>query len=201
MNDTHQDQQARFLPFHAINEFMRNDYRAEVVRSVLLALPSLPENQRSQIDKLTRRTVKVPGFRNSAKAPAALRVKPTAEAFEKNAGLVAAVLSAWSEIHPELQGQVFDLLTERGWEILPADTDRTKLPGFLTRWPKGEDFESLTSAYSQRFPAPVDDPEAGPSSDDVSLMVVWLSGRLPYELAGDDEETGTEEETSGDTED
>jgi hypothetical protein len=182
MNDVQKDQQARFLPFHAINEFMRPDFRADVIRSVMLALPSLPEALRTQIDKITRRVVKVPGFRNSAKAPAALRVKPTAEAFEKNAGLVAAILSAWNEAHPELRGQVYELLTERGWEILPADADRTKLPGFLTRWPKGEDFETLTNAYAERFPG------SETSSDDVSLMVVWLSGRLPYELVGDDEE-------------
>ena len=180
MNDQKENKQARFLPFHAINEFMRPDFRTEVVRATLLALPGLPDDRRSQIEKITRRAVKVPGFRNSAKAPASLRVKPTAEAFEKNAGLVAAILSGWSESHPELRGQVSDLLAERGWEILPADADRTKLPGFLTRWPKGEDFETLTAAFVERYP----DSESG--SDDVSLMVVWLSGRLPYELVEDE---------------
>ena len=194
MNDNSKNKQARFLPFHAINEFMRTDFRAEVVRSALQALPSLPEDQRAQIDKLTRRVVKVPGFRNSTKAPASLRVKPTAEAFEKSAGLVAAILSAWSVAHPDLRAEVFDLLTERGWEILPAETDRTKLPGFLSRWPKGEDFETLTAAYAERYP------ESVASSDEVSLMVVWLSGRLPYELAGDDDEEENEQQSSAQSE-
>ena len=190
MNDTSPDKkQARFLPFHALNEFMRPDYRSEVVRTALLALPGLPESQRDQVEKLTRRAVKVPGFRNSAKAPAALRVKPTAEAFEKSAGLVAAILSAWCETRTQLRAQVYDLLTERGWEILPVEADRTKIPGFLTRWPKGEDFETLTGAYAERFP----ESEAG--SDDVSLMVVWLSGRLPYELAGDEPDTDDQDDS------
>jgi hypothetical protein len=180
MNDTSQHKHASFLPFHAINEFMRPDYRVEVVRAALQALPGLPEPQRAQIDKLTRRTVKVPGFRNSAKAPAALRVKPTAEAFEKSPGLVAAILSAWTDAHPQLRSEVNDLLLDRGWELLPIDADRTKIPGFLTRWPKGEDFETLTTVYAERYP------ESKASSDDVSLMVVWLSGRLPYEIAGDE---------------
>jgi hypothetical protein len=182
MNEPHQEHKhASFLPFHAINEFMRPDYRAEVVRAALQALPTLPEEQRAQIEKLTRRSVKVPGFRNSAKAPAALRVKPTVEAFEKSSGLVAAILSGWSETHPQLRSEINDLLTGRGWEVLPVEADRTKIPGFLTRWPKGENFETLTSAYAERFP------ESTAGSDDVSLMVVWLSGRLPYEIAGDDE--------------
>jgi len=182
MNDISQNKQASFLPFHAINEFMRPDYRTDVVRAVLHALPDLPADQRTQIEKLTRRVVTVPGFRNSAKAPVALRVKPTADAFEKNAGLVAAILSSWSGIHPELRSQVYDLLIARGWEVLPADADRSKLPGFLTRWPKGEDFEALNAAYVSQFP------NSNTGSDDVSLMVVWLSGRLPYELVSDDAE-------------
>ena len=49
MNDTSKNKQAHFLPFHAINEFMRTDFRAEVVRSALQALahfarrPALPD--------------------------------------------------------------------------------------------------------------------------------------------------------------
>ena len=38
---------AQFLPFHAVNEFMRDDYRLEVIRSTLNALPGLPENYRN----------------------------------------------------------------------------------------------------------------------------------------------------------
>jgi hypothetical protein len=189
MNDTSQHKHASFLPFHAINEFMRPDYRAEVVRAALQALPALSELQRAQIEKLTRRSVKVPGFRNSAKAPAALRVKPTAEAFEKSSGLVAAILSAWSEAHPQLRSEINDLLADRGWEILPIEADRTKIPGFLTRWPKGEDFETLTKAFAERYP------QSEAASDDVSLMVVWLSGRLPYEIAGDDPDKSGQDES------
>jgi len=175
------DKKAQFLPFHAINEFMRSDYRTSVVRYTLNALPSLPDEYRSPIERLTRKTVKVPGFRNSAKAPASMRVKPTVEAFEKNSALVAAILSAWSEAHSDLRQQVHDLLSERGWEILPPEADRTKLPGFITKWPKGEDFELLNAAFAELYP------NLQVDNDDISLMVVWVSVRLPYDVEGDDD--------------
>lgn len=171
------DQTIQYLPFHAINEFMRPDFRLSVIRTALTALPTLPENRRLPIDLMTRQAVKVPGFRNSAKAPAALKARPMAEAFEKSPELVAAVLSAWSETHTALRQQVYDLLSARGWELLPPEADRTQLPGFLPTWPKGEDFDLLNQAFQKAHP---DDP-AG--ADDISLMVVWLSGRLPYQSA------------------
>jgi hypothetical protein len=171
-----EDQTIQFLPFHAVNEFMRNDYRLEVVRSTLSALPDLPEQFRTRIDQMTRQIVHVPGFRNSAKAPLSKRVKPTAEAFEKSPELVAAILSAWAEAHKELRQQVFDLLIERNWEILPPEADRTQLPGFYITWPKGENFEILAEAFAQKHP------ESQTNQDDISMMIVWLSVCLPYQF-------------------
>jgi hypothetical protein len=174
--------QAQFLPFHAINEFMRNDYRLEIVRETLEKLPGLEADYYAPIERLTRKFVQVPGFRNSAKAPWQKRVRPTAEAFEKSPQLVAAILSAWCAAQPELRQQVYDLLIARGWEVLPAEADRTKLPGFIASWPKGEDFEKLNAAFTEKYP------EAQVKNDDVSLMIVWLSTRLPFQTESDDEE-------------
>ena len=58
------DKTAQFIPFHALNEFMRHDYRLTVIRAALNALPNLPGHFRSPIDKLTKQIVRVPGFRN-----------------------------------------------------------------------------------------------------------------------------------------
>ena len=175
------DQTAQFLPFHAVNEFMRNDYRLEVVRNTLSALPSLPESFRIPIDQLTRMIVQVPGFRNSAKAPLGKRVKPTAEAFEKSPQMAAAILSAWAEAHSSLRQQVYGLLVERQWEVLPPEADRTQLPGFMITWPNGENFELLVQAFAEKYPTTTG------NTDDVSLMVVWLSVRLPYQFEDDEE--------------
>jgi hypothetical protein len=205
------DSKLEFLPFHAINEFMRNDYRNSVIRAVLNALPTLPANRRETIDRLTRKYVKVPGFRNSEKAPTLIKLLPMAKAFEKNSDLVAEVIAAWAENQVELRQQIYDLLKERGWQLLPADlkleglsldllkewgilpleVDRTRLPGFYTHWPKNENFETLYQAFTDKYP------EVDQSIDNVSLMVVWLSLRLPVHVEGAEAETG--EEAPGET--
>jgi hypothetical protein len=164
----------QFLPFHAINEFMRDDFRSNVIRSTLNALPKLPAEFRAPVDRSTKRYVQVPGFRISTKAPVPLRLKPTIDAFVKNPQMAAAILAAWAEIHSDLRGLVHELLTTRGWEVLPPDADRSKLPGFIPSWPKNEEFEKLALAFKEKYPS------AEVSDDDVSLMVVWVSGRLPY---------------------
>lgn len=188
MPEDKSEKKVSFLPFHAINEFMTSEYRLEVVRSTLAALPELPEQYQNPINKLSGRLVKIPGFRHSLKAPTPLRIKPTVDAFEKSPELVAAILSAWAEVHTGLRENVFALLQARGWEILPIDAERLKLPGFITIWPQGENFEALSQAYSEMFP------EAPASNDDIALMVVWISGRLPYQF------TEAEKDSSGSTE-
>jgi hypothetical protein len=179
------DETAEFLPFHALNEFMRPDYRLTVVRSALTALPRLPASFRSPVDKLTRKIVHVPGFRDGTQAPVPLRIAPTADAFQKSPELVAAILSAWAESQTDLRAKVHTLLQSRNWELLPPEADRTKLPGFMTKWPKGEDFDILNTAFSEAHPGET------ATTDDVSLMIVWLSVRLPY-AAHEDEPPAAE---------
>ena len=192
------ESQIEFVPFHAINDFMRDDFRLIVVKSTLSALNTLPESHRKTIGNLTRRLVKVPGFRNSDKAPTLVRVFPTVKAFEKSPELVAAILAAWSEAHANLRDQIYDVLVSRGWKafpdelhglanvpalktpmdwgILPVHADRTKLPGFLIYWPHGETFEVLYQSLTEK------NPESQASLDEASLMAVWLSLRLPIKL-------------------
>jgi hypothetical protein len=171
-----EDKKVQFYPFHAINDFMRNDYRTEVIRYTLNSMSRIPEDVQNSIDRVTKRYVQIPGFRNSAKAPANLRIRPTADIFEKNPGVVAAILRAWAELHPGLRQQVYDLLVSRKWEIMPPEADRTKLPGFLIHWPDGEDFDNLNQAFRDVYPNSQD------NNDDISLMIVWISNRLPYQI-------------------
>ena len=175
------EKKVSFLPFHALNEFMRPEYRQGVVHAVITGLPGLPEKQQAAVNQLIKKLVQIPGFRNALQAPSPLKVKPAIKTFEKSPAFVAAVLSAWTEMHPDLRQQVYDLLVARGWEVLPVDADRTKLPGFLTTWPANEDFSVLNQAFHETYP----DVEA--SSDDVSLMAVWLAGRLPMETGAPEE--------------
>jgi len=198
----------QFLPFHAINEFMRPDFRLLVIRETLSVLQSLSEDTSSTVNRLIHKQVKIPGFRNSEKAPSVVKVIPTGKIFEKSSDMVAAILMAWSESKDTLRQQVLDLLTGRGWKtfpdeiksiadisipktandwaILPAHVNRAKLPGFIIFWPKGEDFETLYDHFNKLYP------DSSASMDQVSLMVVWLTLRLPYNITEDETESTSE---------
>ncbi len=173
------DKKIAFLPFHAINEFMLDDYRQQVITFVLASRQSLPAETSRRLTSLIQKHVTVPGFRNANKAPVAVQRKPAIKAFQKSPQFAAGVLAAWAELHPELRQQTYNLLTARGWELLPPDADRTRLPGFMTVWPAGEHFETLVTAFREAYP----DSDVG--EDDISLMTVWLGGRLPYTQEGE----------------
>jgi hypothetical protein len=196
-------EKSEFLPFHAINEFMRPDFRLSVVRETLLSLADIPEAFSDALNHQIKKTVTIPGFRNSDKAPALIKVLPTSKAFEKNSDLVAALLSCWAEQHSSLRDQVYQLLIVQNWNmlnqsdgisldnlsielikewpVLPINVDRAKLPGFYTHWPKGQDFETIYQKYCELYP------ESVTSIDKVSLMAVWLTMRLPYHVDDFDE--------------
>jgi len=178
---------AQFLPFAAINNFMLPEYRLHVITTVLQQLDRLPGERRGAINAQLKRHLQVPGFRNSAQAPLQIKIKNSVTPFERSSDMVAQILAGWYELHPDLRQQVNDLLAERGWEMLPADADRTRLPGFLTRWPKQESFEAITAAFHEKYP------DAQAEDNDVSLMTVWLSGRLPYELVEGEEDEEADE--------
>ena len=200
------DNQPSFLPFHAINEFMRPDFRLSVIRDVINNLDSLPRAYTSEITHLIKHTVNIPGFRNSEKAPNVMKVMPTTKVFEKNPEMVSAILTAWAHIHGQLFDQVYAMLKARGWEImedkqdisigtlsadlvskwpiLPSDVDRSRIPGFVPRWPKGEDFEELYKTYTEQYP------NENNSKDQVSLMAVWITLRLPYAIEDQDSKIG-----------
>jgi hypothetical protein len=167
--------QIKFIPFNAINEFMRNDFRLHVIRSALLALPDLDRKFSSKLDRLTRKLVKVPGFRNSSKAPASMKAVAMVKAFEKHPDIVAEIINVWAESKPELRSEINQFLSNRSWKILPIEADRTKLPGFLTTWPEEDDYETLYQAYSQ------ENPDSDASIDETSLMIIWQACRLPID--------------------
>ena len=171
--------QISFLPFQAINEFMRPDYREAIIRTVLSGLPNVSDANRIALERAINTYVHIPGFRKSIKAPHEIKQKYIQESFEKLSVIAALILTAWSEIHPRLRETVYLLLTNLHWQLLPLSVDRSKLPGFYTTWPNGQEFDSLYDSYQKQFP---DDKT---SKDDISLMIVWLSCRLPYEFVDD----------------
>lgn len=180
------DKQVKFLPFHAINEFMVPEYRLNVIQTVLHDFGKLPGTRRSTINNLIRRHVQVPGFRNSTLAPAPVKAKAAVSTFERSPEFVAQVLQGWAETKPELRQMVHGFLEGREWELLPPDADRTKLPGFMVVWPQGETYDVLDEAFANAYPDNTVD------VNDLRLMIVWLAGRLPYDMFEEDAEEETE---------
>lgn len=181
------DNKIRYLPFHAINEFMLDDYRQQVITKVLREVEKLPGERKGRVNGMVRKYVSLPGFRNSALAPLALRVKGSITPFERRPEFTAQVLQGWSDLLPELRGQVHAMLEAREWKnLLPPDADRSKLPGFMTEWPKSETYDVMDKAFAEMYP------DSGAAEYDIRLMAVWVANRLPYELFEDEEEDGAE---------
>ena len=176
------DKQVQFIPFHAINEFMMNDFRLHVFQVAFAGLNRLSGERRSALNNIIKRHIKVPGFRNSLQAPAGIKARAAISTFEKQPELVAQVVQAWSELNPDLRQKVFEFLTARDWQLLPIDADRTKLPGFMVEWPEGQTYDVLDQAFAQMFP------DYSGEVNDLRLMIVWLANRLPYDMYDEDAE-------------
>lgn len=171
------EKKVKFIPFNAINEFMIDSYRNKVLQTAFTGINSIPASLKSNLLGTVKRSVNVPGFRNSAQAPARIIATHSAKAFERIPEFTGQVLTAWALLHQELAVRVHQVLTGMGWELLPIDADRTRLPGFLTRWPDQANYDTLGEAYKAQFPENQED------ENDLRLMAVWLSGRLPIENA------------------
>jgi hypothetical protein len=170
------DKQVKFMPFYAINQFMLDEFRVNVIHEVLSSMDKIDANLRKDLLGQIKKLIKIPGFRNCLQAPLSVKTHAMIQQFERNPDLVVDTLAAWADIHADLRQTVFDFLKGRNWELLPIDANRTKLPGFLTTWDKDETFEALDEAYA------VFAPNNTATSDEARLMVVWLSMRLPYEM-------------------
>lgn len=176
-------EEIKYLPFHAINEFMRDDYRLTVLTEVLTKNEELSAEKRSAIGKFIAKFVSVPGFRNGNLAPAGRKAKASTALFERSGEFAGLVMESWSRLHPQLADEMHALLTEKAWEELqPIELDRSQLPGFLIHWPKEDNFEVLIKAVQAKAPT-VDE-----SDDNISLMAVWIGNRLPYDLFVDEDE-------------
>lgn len=165
-----------YLPFHAVNEFMRDDYRLNILQEVLSSLDQCKGIQKQIIMRLFSKGVQISGFRNSSQAPLPIRIKNSVSLFERSAEFSATIMECWSNLHPDLKAKMFTLLSERGWNPQPVSVDRSLLPGFMTDWPGSDTFEVLIQSIKEAGP------ELKESEDDISLMAVWVGNRLPYNL-------------------
>jgi len=112
-------------------------------------------------------------FRNPLAAPLALQVRAMESPFEKESRFVKAILSSWADINSDLQAKVQAVLPELGFEPndqAPLYPDPEN--AFAVGWPEDLSFEKLADLVKQKT-------ETDASSNEISLMTVWLTGRLP----------------------
>jgi len=179
-----EEEKIQVLPFHAVNEFMREDYRLDVLHEVFSALDQCTPMQKQLILRMFSKNVNVPGFRNSGLAPLSIKIKNSPTLFERSHDFAATIMESWSNLHSELKSAMHALLTERGWTVEALEADRSVLPGFQIDWPKTDNFESLIKGIQGAHP------ELKESDDNISLMAVWLGNKLPYNLYSEDENKG-----------
>jgi len=175
------EKKAKFLPFHAVNEFMRDDYRFSILQEVMTHFEDCGKDRIMRINRLFVKAVQIPGFRNSSLAPAAVRIKHSVGLFEKSPEFAALMIECWSERHLGLKQAVFKILDAKNWKPLPIEADRTQLTGFLVNWPKDDTFDLFIKSIHES------NPELNESDDNISLMVVWVGNKLPYNLFDEQE--------------
>lgn len=170
------NQEIPFLPFAAINNFMLDDYRVQVLNKVIGGLNRQTNRNAGILKSLVRRYIQVPGFRDASKAPAGLIARNAESAFEKASDFAGRLLACWTDLNPGLAKEIHTLLQERQWpDLLPVDADRNEMPGFYAVWPEGENFETILAAYKEKYP------DSKTEDYDISLMTVWIGLRLPFD--------------------
>ncbi|MHC1784514.1 MAG: hypothetical protein AB9891_17465 [Anaerolineaceae bacterium] len=176
------NQEIPFLPFAAINNFMLPDYRSQVLSKVIGGLSRQTNRNAGILKSLIRRYIQVPGFRDASKAPAALIARNADKTFEQTGDFAGRLIACWVDLNPILAAEVHALLAERQWpDLLPLDADRMELPGFYASWPEKETFETILAAYKEKYP------DSKTEDYDISLMTVWLGGRLPFDDGSEEE--------------
>ncbi len=176
------NQEIPFLPFAAINNFMLDDYRVEVLNKVISGLNRQTNRNAGILKSLVKRYIQVPGFRDASKAPAALIARNAEKPFQQASDFAGRLIACWADLYPGLAAEVHALLVERQWpELLPVDADRNEMPGFYASWPQDETFETILAAYKEKYP------QSTAGDYDISLMTVWLGGRLPLDSGSAEE--------------
>jgi hypothetical protein len=168
------NKKAQFLPFHAVNEFMRDDFRLTILHEVFQNLEKVNKEQSLQINRLFSKGVQIAGFRNSSQAPLAVKIRHSTSLFERSADFASLIINLWSQLHLILRSDIWQILDKKDWKPLPMEADRSLLPGFRVDWPTGDTFDTFIKAYRENTP------DSSESDDNICLMVVWMANKLPY---------------------
>lgn len=161
------------LPFKTINVFIERDFLEALVKQILSNLKMLSKEDQKKFNQLFRKYVTVLGFRNPLHAPQPLQIKAYATAFEDKEEVIPFTLSTWAKVQEDLANKVMDWLKAEKWEDLALYREFDDSLGFKNDWPENLELDTLVAKFQEKYP----DIEA--TKDDLSLMLLWVSGRLP----------------------
>lgn len=164
-----------YLPYKAINVFINRDYLEDVLKQVLERKGELPKEDLVAFNNQFKHYVTILGFRNPARAPLPLQVKAYATAFEEKDEVIPFTLSTWVELNENLAQMVISWLESQNWDRLMVRRDYKENEGFLNNWPASLTFDQLDEDFRKA------NPNADYEKDDLILMTIWISGRLPEE--------------------
>lgn len=163
------------VPFKAINVFINQDYLESMLKAVLTGYKKLSKQKQIEFTHFLRKYVTILGFRDPSRAPLTLQVHALAKAFEDKDEVVPYVLSVWAAINKKLAADVEAWLTEKKFENLSAEREYAEDAGFTPDFPEKMGFDKLEKDFAKA------NPDAKYERDDLILMVLWISGRLPKE--------------------
>ncbi|MEA3326044.1 MAG: hypothetical protein U9R53_01850 [Chloroflexota bacterium] len=166
-----------YLPYKAINVFINHEYLEQLLESVLKGYNKLPKQKQIAFVKQFRQHVNVLGFRNAIRAPLSLQINAYISAFEEKNDVVPFTLSTWAELNPNLASEVENWLEAEGWNVLNRERDFIETEGFLANWPSKLTYDKLVKNFKKAKP------NVKHNRDDLILMVLWISGKLPPELS------------------
>jgi hypothetical protein len=164
-----------YLPYKAINVLIEREYLEKVLGMILKNKDKLPKEELIILNNLFKQYVNVLGFRNPVRAPLPLQIKAYASAFEQKDEVIPSSLSAWAKINLDFAEQVKSWLETEGWNDLALERRYTEGEGFINDWPEKFSFDQLEKKFKKA------NPSTDYNRDDLILMVIWISGRLPKE--------------------
>lgn len=163
------------LPYKTINVFMEQDYLEEMVGDILTGVKNLDKAEQIAFSQFFKKNVKVLGFRDPTRAPITLQTRALASAFIANDDVIPETLSVWTRIHDADAQKVQTWLSDKGWTGLAVSRAFNESEGFLDDWPEDVTFDQLVDDYRK------DHPKDDISRDDLILLILWISGKLPKE--------------------
>ncbi|MDY6873137.1 MAG: hypothetical protein SVR81_04100 [Chloroflexota bacterium] len=161
------------FPYKTINVFIEQNYLEAVMETVLTGVKKLPKQDQIDFSRFMRKYVSILGFRDPSRAPLPLRVNALTNAFEEKDEVVPVTLSVWAKIKKKLAKQVKSWLDDEGWDDLETERSYEENGGFTADWPKKLTFDKLVKDFKKA------NPDFKFERDDLILMVLWTSGKLP----------------------